>query len=311
MGKIQDKILRPAHITLVSCSRSGVHHAGLTALVLVDLLSHHGLPAVLVGLCDLLLQVDDGLGRVQALGAAAGAVHDAVASVQLHGVVHPGQALLSVLIPRVCDPAVGLHQHCWAQVVLRVPPVGRAGSHAAGAENALVHAIQLEAIIFALVVLRVALRLDILALQPRLDGLVLVVEVGQVRHKVLDHVGVWQRLDLDGGCVWLDVEQAGQAVLAVDVHGAGAADALTAGSAESEGGVHLVLDMDQGIQDHGAAFLQVDGVLLQERLGLRVRVIAVDGELLGGRRCGEAPEGCGPARGQHRPHRMCQHREQN
>mmetsp|Transcript_76177 Transcript_76177/g.172236 ORF Transcript_76177/g.172236 Transcript_76177/m.172236 type:complete len:345 (-) Transcript_76177:2-1036(-) len=293
---------------------SHVHHAGLTALVLGDLLRHHALPAILVGLRHLLLEVDDGLGRVQALGAAAGAVHDAVAPVELHGVVHPGQALLRELVTGVCDPTVGLHEDGGAEVVLRVPPVGRARGHAAGAEDALVHAVELGAVVLALVVLRVALLLHVLALQPRLDGLVLVVEVREVRHEVLDHVGVGQGLDLNRLVTRLDVQQAGQAVLAVDVHGAGAADALPAGAAEGQGRIVLVLDLDERVQDHGAAGLQVDGVLLQERLCHGVRVVAVDAEGLrrghlrgGGREGAAAADTChrGPHVPRDREHGAC------
>lgn len=36
-----------------------------------------------------------------------------------------------------------------------------------------------------------------IALQVRLDGLVLLVEVSQVRDQILDNVGVRQRVDLD------------------------------------------------------------------------------------------------------------------
>mmetsp|Transcript_11789 Transcript_11789/g.36411 ORF Transcript_11789/g.36411 Transcript_11789/m.36411 type:complete len:345 (-) Transcript_11789:12-1046(-) len=298
--------------------RSHVHHARLAALILGDLLRHHALPAILVGLRDLLFEVDNGLGGVEALGAAISAVHDAMAAVELHGVVHPSQPLLRELIPGVRNPAVGLHEHCRAQVVLWVPPVGGARGHAASAEDALIHAVELCAVVPALVVLLVALLLHVLPLQPGLDGLVLVVEVREVGHEVLDHVGVGQGLDLDGLLAGLDVEQAREAVLAVDVHGARTADALAARSAEGQGGVNLVLDLDEGVQDHRAAALEVDGVLLQEGLGHLVWVVAVDPELLrGGHGCtgsGTGTETRGPdcrhsARGEARPeaHRRGQH----
>ena len=60
---------------------SHVHHARLAALVLCDLLSHHRLPSILVCLGYLFFEVNDGLGRVEPLGAAVGAIHDTVASV--------------------------------------------------------------------------------------------------------------------------------------------------------------------------------------------------------------------------------------
>jgi hypothetical protein len=90
-----------------------------------------------------------------------------------------------------------------------------------------------------------------IALEVWLDGLVLLVEVGQIRDKVLDDVGVRQRVDarlglgirgdaayrggrLAGvrGCgmliAWKVHTQAGQGVDTVNVHRAGTADTLTA-----------------------------------------------------------------------------------
>mmetsp|Transcript_30110 Transcript_30110/g.49790 ORF Transcript_30110/g.49790 Transcript_30110/m.49790 type:complete len:245 (-) Transcript_30110:223-957(-) len=224
-----------------------VHHAGLTTLVLDDLLSHHGLPTILVGFGHLLLQVDDGLGWVQALRAAVGAVHDAMATVQLHGVVDPCQTLLSELIPGVSNPTIGLHQNSWAQVVLWVPPVGWARGHAASAQDALIHPIELGPVLAALEIFLVTLGFDVLALQPRLDGLVLVVKVCEVRNKILYDVGVRKRLNFDRLAAWLNVEQASKAILAVDVHGTRAADSLTAGSSESQCRVDLIFDLDESI----------------------------------------------------------------
>ena len=37
-----------------------------------------------------------------------------------------------------------------------------------------------------------------------------------------------------------------------DIHGARPADALPAGPPEGQGRVHLVLDLDQSVEDHGA-----------------------------------------------------------
>ena len=53
-----------------------------------------------------------------------------------------------------------------------------------------------------------------------------------------------------------DLGQAGQTVLAVDVHGAGTADTFTAGSSESQRGVLLVLDLEESVKNHGAAAIQ-------------------------------------------------------
>ena len=55
------------------------------------------------------------------------------------------------------------------------------------------------------------------------------------------------------GVSLLDIGEARQRVRAINVHGARAADALTARAAEGKGGVLLVFDLDQGIKDHRTA----------------------------------------------------------
>ena len=52
-----------------------------------------------------------------------------------------------------------------------------------------------------------------------------------------------------------------------DIHGAGATDALPAGPPEGQAGVHLVLDLDERVQHHGPAVVQVDLVILHLGLG--------------------------------------------
>ena len=59
-----------------------------------------------------------------------------------------------------------------------------------------------------------------------------------------------KRVDLGVlGRVPVDPAQARQRVLAVDVHGARPADALSARPPESEGGVHLVLDLNERVEN--------------------------------------------------------------
>eukprot|EP00451_Oxyrrhis_marina_P049425 CAMPEP_0204468360 /NCGR_PEP_ID=MMETSP0471-20130131/10450_1 /ASSEMBLY_ACC=CAM_ASM_000602 /TAXON_ID=2969 /ORGANISM="Oxyrrhis marina" /LENGTH=586 /DNA_ID=CAMNT_0051470169 /DNA_START=118 /DNA_END=1878 /DNA_ORIENTATION=- len=259
-----------------------VHHARLPPGILAAFPSNHTLPAVIVGLVAFLLEDCNGFSRVQTLGAAVGAVHDAVAPVQLHGVVNPGQALLGELVTGIRHPPVRLHEHGRTQVVLRVPPVRRARCHAARTQDALVHAIQFCAVILGLQKLPLTLGLGLLALQPRLNGLVVVVEVGKVRDQILDDIGMGQGLDLDGFGRRFNVQQACKPILAVDVHGTRTTDALTATSSESQSGIHLVLDLDQPVQHHGAASRKIDVVLLQTRLPSNLGVISVDLERLGG-----------------------------
>lgn len=170
-----------------------------------------------------------------------------------------------------------MKQSSWSQVRLRVPPVTGARGAAASAQYALIHPVQLRPVLLALQDLLPGRGWRALPLQPRLDALVLVVEVGHVHDQVLDDEHVRQRRDRRGGPVG-DLGEAGEAVAAVDVHGAGPADALAAGPPEGEGRIDLVLDLDEGVEDHGAALPEVDLVVLELRLRGVVRGPPVDRE---------------------------------
>ena len=67
---------------------------------------------------------------------------------------------------------------------------------------------------------------------------------------------------------------------ACDVHGAGAANAFTAGAAECQGGVDLVFDLDQRVQNHWTAAFEVDRIDIDPRIAALFRVVAVDAEFL-------------------------------
>ena len=152
----------------------------------------------------LLLDFSDGFAWIEPLGACARTVHDSVATVELEVVVQSLQTLLCGFITRVNDPTVRLHQHSGAEILVTIPPVPAqmlqlgtntrshdvrgAGSGAAGAENAFVKAVKLGTVLLRLEALLIA---KATGAQPRLNALVLRVEVAEVGHEVLDnlHVG--------------------------------------------------------------------------------------------------------------------------
>lgn len=228
-----------------------------------------------------LLDLSNSLTRVQPLWTSLGAVHDGVASVQGHRVL---QHLLShggSLVSGVNQPSVRLHQHGWSQILLLVPPVRWTGGGATRTQNALVQPIQLLTVGNGLQVLSSVSR-NAVSLQVRLDGLVLLVEVRQVRHQVSDHVHVWQRVDLQllRG-VRVDAAQTRQGVLTPNVHGTRAANSLSARSSQGQGGILLILDLQERIQHHWATLVQINLIVLQHRLLLRlVGVPTVNTELL-------------------------------
>ena len=92
-------------------------------------------------------------------------------------------SLLGLLVAGVYHPSVGLHQDGWTQIFVAVPPVRGAGSSAAGAQDALVHSVQLSPIFHGLVMRDFPELLLTFALKVRLDLFVLIVEVGHVWRK--------------------------------------------------------------------------------------------------------------------------------
>src|SRR5829696_5239793 len=70
-----------------------------------------------------LLDLGDGLCRVQALRAGVGAVHDRVAAIEPERIMQVVEALAGGFVAAVDEPAIGLKQGCGAQEPVAVPPV--------------------------------------------------------------------------------------------------------------------------------------------------------------------------------------------
>src|SRR5690606_29926704 len=111
------------------------------------------------------------------------AVHDGVAAIQAERVFQFVQTRASVLVAAVDNPAVGLQQDGRAEITVTVPPVAWTGGRTAGAENALVQAIEVLALLRRLQPLAIRRRRALRA-DPRLDRGVLRVEVGEVGHQI-------------------------------------------------------------------------------------------------------------------------------
>jgi len=93
-------------------------------------------------------------------------------------------------------------------------------------------------------------------LQVRLDGLVLFVELGHVRHKVLHNIHVREGVDPAVlARISLDAAKTSESVDTINVHGARSTDTFSARAAESKGRIHLIFDFDQRVQDHRAALI--------------------------------------------------------
>src|SRR5262249_46309253 len=135
------------------------------------------------------LDLGDGLGRVEALRARLGAIHDGVAAVEPERILDIVEPLAGRFVAAVADPALRLQQRGGAEEPLAVPPIARACRAAAGAQDALVKSVEPRALLVALRPLLLGRRR--LGLEPRLDRGVLGVKIVEVGHEVLDHRLVW------------------------------------------------------------------------------------------------------------------------
>ncbi len=70
-----------------------------------------------------LLDVGNGLGGVEALGAHLRAVENGLAAVELPVVVQEGDTLLGLGVTGVSNPAISLEKHGGSEILVAVPPV--------------------------------------------------------------------------------------------------------------------------------------------------------------------------------------------
>jgi len=230
-----------------------------------------------------LLDLSNGLSGIQVLWTNLGTVHNGVATIQLEGIVQIVQSFLCHLVTRILDPSVRLHQNSRPEVLVGIPPVTGTRCRATGTKNTFVHSIELGTIFLRLEVFSLKLGVSVLArksslgcrcvvvvvtviscLQPGLDGSILFIEIAHVRDQILQDVHVRKRIYFGGSLgVVINVGETRQSVASLNVHGAGTTDSFTATSAKGETGILFVLDLDEGIQNHGTAIIQIHGIRAQ------------------------------------------------
>jgi hypothetical protein len=86
------------------------------------------------------------------------------------------------------------------------------------------------------------------------------------RHEVLDDVHVWKGINFHGflGGFSVNFAETSERIPAFNVHGTRAANALTTAPTKGKSGVQFVFDLDKGVKDHWAAFVEVKCVSLEE-----------------------------------------------
>ena len=198
-----------------------------------------------------------------------------MAAVQPERILQGVQTLAGVFVSAVHYPAIGLQQRRGTQIPFGIPPITRACRGTAGAQDARGREVYLFLILPGLKPLPVR-RGRRSSLQPRLDGGVLGVEIGQVGDQVLYDGHMRQRIDFQDSPKVLHRLGAGERVGTADIHRAGPTNALPARTAESERRIDLVLDLDQGIQNHGPAGIHVDLISIQLRRSAGIGIVPVD-----------------------------------
>ena len=201
-------------------------------------------------------------------------VHDGVATEQTVRIFQVVQALGCGFVAAVGDEAVGLQQTSGAHELVGIPPEAGAAGRAACAQDALVQTVQFFTLFGALQALTIRCH-QIVVNQVWLDRVVLLEELRHVHDQVTDHWQAGQGLQNNRALEGVHVRQAGQAVLAIDVHGVRTADAFAAGAAERQRGV-LLLQLDQGVQQHAFVAVEFDLDGLHVGLGVLVRIVAID-----------------------------------
>lgn len=79
------------------------------------------------------------------------------------------KSFMGILISRVNDPSIGLHEHGGAQISIGVPPVTRATSRTTGAQHTFVKSIQKFSVLLRLIILSVMLTFFFLSLEERFN----------------------------------------------------------------------------------------------------------------------------------------------
>jgi hypothetical protein len=101
---------------------------------------------------------------------------------------------------------------------------------------------------------------------------------GQIGHQVLDHWQVWQRVDPHIPLHVVAEFGARQRICAIDIHGAGTADSLATRPPKGQRRIYLILDLDEGVENHRPARIRVEFIRIEARLPRGHRVISVNME---------------------------------
>ena len=131
--------------------------------------------------------------RIEALWTSERTKTDLIAFAKFHVSTEFLKSFISVLIPGVNNPSIGLHKDSWPEIVLWMPPIRRTGRLATSAENTFVKTIEQFSVFNSLEIFSFTLDLFVLSLEEWVDRFVLGVEMTHVSDKVLKNKHEHQR----------------------------------------------------------------------------------------------------------------------
>ncbi len=194
---------------------------------------------------------------------------------QAIGILQVVEPLSRSLVAAVGDEPIGLQEAGRTHELVRIPPERRAGGRAARAQDALVQAVELLALLGGLQPL--LFRRRVFVDQIGLHRVVLLEELSHVDDQVADHRQPGQRPQFDGLLQVAQLGDAGEPILAVDVHGVRAAHAFPARTPQAQA-VVLLLDTHQRIEQHAVMRIERDLVVPHRGSFVLVRVVAENPE---------------------------------
>ena len=135
---------------------------------------------------DHLLDLGDGLSRIEAFRAGPGAIEDGMASIEPERVFQLVETVPGRFVAAIDDQALGLQQYRRSQIAIVVPPPAWAAAGATEAQDAFPTAIQPCPLNDRQRPFAVGRRRRV-SLQPWLDDVVLSEQMTPICHQILDH----------------------------------------------------------------------------------------------------------------------------
>ena len=192
---------------------------------------YHNYVTQLMHLMKSMLQLVNRTTRIEILRTSMCAVHNSMTTIQLVSIVQTLQTLLCHLITGIRNPTIGLLENRRTQVLVRMPPIGRAGCRATSTQNTLIQTIQKQTILIGLKILHLVIGVHLcLLLKPGLNRGILIVEVGHVSNQIFNNEHVGKRTNRCGSRTMLNFGQTGKSILSINVHSTRTANTLTARS---------------------------------------------------------------------------------